>query len=115
MTSEGFEGGFGGIYAGEDGKSEAGSTRLSDGLEGMVLSDQDGRGALFCFSDSKMVCCGEISSDQGIRRLYTSPCLKGETRCVVLAHFTPLDPEWKCFAELFSEWRYELLSERDAG
>jgi hypothetical protein len=31
MTSEGFEGGFGGIHAGEDGKSKAGRTRLSDG------------------------------------------------------------------------------------
>jgi hypothetical protein len=94
-TSEGFEGGFGVMDAGEYGKPTV-EGRLSDVLEEMDVSadEDDGRDYLFFlpkaslegWSDDEMVCCGVISSGQGIRRFCTSFCLKGEKTCGVGSH-----------------------------
>jgi hypothetical protein len=95
MTRDGFEGGFG-VDAGEYGKPEEGRTRLSDVMEEMDVSeDDDGRDSLYFlprFSvlqlPEESVCCGVISSGQGIRRFCTSALLTGEKTCGVGSHVT---------------------------
>ena len=77
LTSEGFEGGVGVDGAGEYGKPDAERARLSDIMEEMDVSEEDGCDTLFFYTGwfggigAAGVCCGVISSGQGIRRFCT--------------------------------------------
>jgi hypothetical protein len=91
LTSEGFEGGFGEMEAEEYGKP---TSRLSEELEEMDVSEE-GCDTLFYlpgpdsmgFAGDKKVCCGVISSGQGIRRFCTLSMPEGEKTCGMVSHF----------------------------
>jgi hypothetical protein len=94
MTSEGFGGGFGDLDAVEYGKpTTAGQSRSMDVTDEMDVSEDDGCDKLFFLAEqvedgrlADTVCCGVISSGQGIRRFCTLPRIEGEPTCGVSSH-----------------------------
>ena len=88
-TSEGFGGGFKAGDAVEYGKP---SSRISEGMMDMDVSEEDGCDTLFflpgvsALTTQKQVCCGVISSGQGIRRFCTIVLETGDDTCGTSSH-----------------------------
>ena len=88
-TSEGFGGGFNEGGAVEYGKP---ASRISEGMMEMDVSEEDGCDTLFflpgvsTLTTHKQVCCGVISSGQGIRRFCTIALETGDDTCGTSSH-----------------------------